>query len=181
MRKIVILVLALLIVLFMSMIVVDERQSAVISSYDGRQRVELAGIHFTWPLWDSVDYVFTNERTALLSLAVNESVVESKPLQVEVLVNYHVTNPAQYLLSIQKLVKSSISEKIAGILITNLKLRIAANTLDNLNQESMVFIDPAKFKNLGINIDQVSLLNIKFIEMPVAKVNASAPTASIGN
>src|SRR5579863_9565576 len=103
MRKVIILILVLLIVLFTATFVVDERQNAVITSYNGKERVEEAGIHFAWPILDKVTYVFINERASILTLAVNESEAGSNPLQAQVLINYHVTNPVEYLAAVRRL------------------------------------------------------------------------------
>lgn len=180
MRKVIMLVLVLLIVLFTATIVVDERQNAVITSYSGKQRIESAGIHFAWPIWDKITYVFINERASLLTIAVNESAVGSTPIQAQVLISYHVTNPIEYLAAVRRLDKPGISEEIAKRLIAELTNKIRASTLDKINQEAMFSMDPAKFSNLGVNVDQVNLLSIKFIDevhLPV-KADASATKTS---
>ncbi|MCC2624540.1 MAG: hypothetical protein K0R14_413 [Burkholderiales bacterium] len=165
MRKVIIFVLVFLIVLFTSVIVVDERQNAVITSYNGKTRVETSGIYITRPFWDKVTYVFINERTALLSLAISpdNKNVESATLgviNVQVLINYHVTNPVEYLSAIRKLGKPGISEQISKILIADLTDKINTTTLDKFNQETFITFDKAKFSYLGISIDQISLLTI---------------------
>ncbi|MCC2645902.1 MAG: hypothetical protein K0R94_1680 [Burkholderiales bacterium] len=178
MRKIFILILILLVLLFASIIVVDERESAVITGINGSQRVVHAGIYFTWPVWDKVTYVFTNERTALLSLAVKEPTNQNNQLQVEVLINYKVIDPARYLSAIQK---SAISEKIAVILLNDLKNKITTTTLDQLNQVDMIHIDPNKFIPLGIRVDQIHLLNIKFIPILPLSNNENKTKVSLAS
>jgi|GEM_PF-4510120 len=198
MRKVIMLILVLLIVLFTATIVVDERQNAVITNYNGKQRIEKSGIHFAWPIWDKVTYVFINERASLLTLAVNESEVGSnqsaedqgnnklrhpvvvgalkqdhapevsKSLSIEVLISYHVTNPVEYLAAVRRLDKTGISEEIAKILITDLTNKIKTSTLSKINQEGMFSADPTKFGDMGVRVDQINLLSIKFLdELPL--------------
>jgi hypothetical protein len=180
MRKVIIFILVLLIILFTSVIVIDERQNAVITSYSGETRVETRGIHIAWPFWDKVTYVFINERTALLSLAIsmddkNAESAAPNAINIQVLINYHVINPIEYLAAIRKLGKPGVSEQISKILVAGLTDKINTATLDKFNQEALVSIDKSKFAGMGISIDTVGLLNIKpIVTVPIGGGQESA-------
>jgi regulator of protease activity HflC (stomatin/prohibitin superfamily) len=170
MRKVILLLLVLLIGLFTSIIVVDERQNVVIRNYKGTQTILKVGVHLTIPVLDKVSYVYINERTSLLTLSLNESIVSNEPIQLEVLINYHVINPIDYLLAVDKYDKVGISEIIAKSLTFDIKQTIATETLAKFNQQPVFSIRQDEYKSLGIAIDKVSLLSIKYI--PDAQLNA---------
>lgn len=154
------------IVILTGVIIIDERQVAVITDYHGRQQTKLPGIHFVWPLLDKVTYVYINERAALLTLTINEADIAADPVQVEVLISYHVINPVIYLSQVNRLGKTGISAQIANILKSTITRKIRETTLTQFNQQNIVALGIAQLNQFGITIDQVALLNLKFIHNP---------------
>lgn len=175
MRKLITLILATLIILFTGIIVVDERQNAVITDYKGTKVVYLAGIHFAWPILDKVTYVYINERTALLTLSINESGQGNIPLQLEVLISYHVINPIDYLSVVNRSDKVGISTEIAKFLVMDIENKLKTESLAKFNQHPIFSVQHNFLTSLGISIDKVDLLSIRFIpdEKKPVKLNAS--------
>lgn len=177
MRKLIMLIVFLLVILFTSVIVVDERQNAVISNYKKVQVIKSAGIHIAWPILNKVRYVYINERTALLTLGINESSVSNSPIQLEVLISYHVINPIDYLSAVDKDGKVGISEKITKSLVMDVSDTLKTETLAKFNQQGIFSIRQNDYTPLGISLDRVNLLNIKYIpdEKKQIKLAASQP------
>ena len=163
MRKFIVLILIILVILFTSIIVVDERQNVVITDYKGASVVYQAGVHFTLPVLDHVTYVYINERTALLTLSINGPKPDNRPIQLEVLVSYHVISPIDYVAAVNKYGKSGISEKIVQSLKVDIADKLKTESLAEFNRHSLLSVDKSNFITMGINMDRVDLLGMEFI------------------
>jgi len=149
MRKLIMLILIAVFALFVSIIVVDESQDAVVRT-NKQVVIYTPGIHVVIPLFNQISYIYMNERSSRLSVALENG-------NIELMVMWHVVDPVQYDIKVHE------SEPFAVHLVANLNKAlvptISASNLADLNQYG--FKDSNyTFKDLGVSVDKVSILSI---------------------
>jgi regulator of protease activity HflC (stomatin/prohibitin superfamily) len=163
MRRLVGLLVVIILGAFMSVLVVDERQMAIVTGQTGRIATYKPGIHFAWPVWDTVTYVYINHRNSILRLdLVNEDPAHPK-LQLELLANWRVDNPEIYVSFLNRLKKQgfdqALTQEISRIIAGQLDLK----TLVQVNQSGKLLVKPEKLNNLGIMLNAISINSLQVI------------------
>jgi regulator of protease activity HflC (stomatin/prohibitin superfamily) len=157
--------------LLVGVIVVDERQNAIVTNQYGKQAVYKTGIYLTWPIVDKVTYVYVKRRHSIVRLDLVSSNHAYPKLQFELLLNWQVDNPQVYLSNLNKLGKPGfnelLSKKISAILVRQLDL----NTLGSVNQSEKVLAYPERLNELGIILNTININSVQILsELPESSV-----------
>jgi regulator of protease activity HflC (stomatin/prohibitin superfamily) len=162
MKKLMILLLLLGVILLAGTFTVSERETAVVTSYRHQQQVYPRGIHFAWPGISSVRCIYINERNSILTIPVKFSQPIESEMQVEVLVEWQVTQPIKYLNQLSQLgtlgLNNLLVEEVAKVL-AEAKL----TDLNQFNQQNSLIHAPVNLASLGIRVDRIKITKLKHL------------------
>lgn len=164
-KKIVSLIILCIIILILGSISIDSRQNVVVTNMvTKKQYVLTKGLHFAWPAIEKVDYIFINTREGLF--AFNLPFNDNTNAQISIAIKWQVINPILYLETRDDIHKK-LAEKVADIVET----RIKTTDLSTFNQLNNLIIEPIVENDLGIQILNISLNQLK-IESSNNKIQA---------
>ena len=157
---------ALAALLVRGVFVVSDTDAVVLSRYNRMSPVELeAGLHWRWPM----DGLFKVDRREATRSYVGEvfTTSEKQTLVVDLLVNWHVTDPRRQLLATGG--REEVAEQRLGqIIVDNLKAAVARHTLRQLVAEpaatlraEAVGAAAPNLHELGIGLDAVQLQRVQ--------------------
>ncbi len=159
----VILVMAIIIFLFVGIFTVNQNQVAVVSNnYTTTQQIYTAGIHWYTPIWQNVDYVYTNNRSSVVSLGDNLLTQDKQSVTMSLLVSWEVIDPIAYL-SKQKMPDGDVnlSSVITKEIRAQIESLVATSDLSQLNDDitliSSINTELAKY---GIKITVVDTISL---------------------
>ncbi len=164
-KKIVVLVLLSIIILILGTISIDKRENVVVTNiFTKKESVLTSGIHFTWPVLERVNYIFMNKREGLFT--VNLPFNDATKAEISVAIQWQVINPQTYL-AVNENFHKMLANKVTEILET----RIKTTDLSTFNQLNDLISNPLIENDLGIEIINISLNQIK-IDLSSVKIKA---------
>ena len=159
----VILGLAIIIFLFIGVFTVNQNQVAIVSNnYTPTQQIYNAGIHWYTPIWQNVDYVYTNKRSSVVSLGDNLLTQDKQSVTMSLLVSWEVIDPAAYL-STQKTPDGEVnlSSIMTNEIRTQIESLVATSDLSQLN-DNITLMDSinTELAKYGIKINAVDTISL---------------------
>ena len=164
MIKNIILAFTVLLGIFMLGIVsVDERQSAIVTNLVNQKKDVLStGVHFVWPLLEKVNYVFINERDAILTTNLvfsdNTSVIASS------IICWKVTDPLVYFNNGGRANDDGFNRDVANKIMQIVASRANSTNLSTFNQLNNLLLEPLKLDDIGVVINTIAPNELKLIE-----------------
>ncbi len=172
MRYVVVVVLVLIIAIFASVIVVDQRQVAVVKNYTGQRHIDKTGIHFVWPFFEKVDYVFINTRTDEILFHIAE-VNNPKKYEVKVEVTWCVVDPIKFDTKKQNMKEDIVHEQISkaiSLFVNNLVNKVG---LSNFNRMTSIYDNPIKIEDIGVVVDSIYVM---YVSNDIGSINLGTST-----
>ena len=169
-KKIVVLGLLAIIILTLGTISIDKRENVVITNiFTKKNSLLTPGLHFTWPVFERVTYIFMNKREGLFTL--NLPFNDATKAEISVAIQWQVINPETYL-ALNKNFHKILTNKVTDVL----KSRMKTTDLATFNQLNNLISEPLMENDLGIEIISISLNQLK---IESSSLKALAPTVVV--
>lgn len=162
MKKLIVFLLVLFSFLSLGIIIVDERQNAVVTNvFSHKQQVLPKGLHFILPGIERVSYVFMNQREAAVTVMLNFN--DTATVEAGILVVWHVTNPAKYL---NYFIKDEFNKQLTEEVLRITASRVQSTNLSTFNQLHNLLVSPLYIEKLGIVITEILPNELSLISRP---------------
>ena len=164
-NKMFFLVLVILLVVFWSSTVVEERECYIVfNKITNKYYVLNKGIHFIFPLIESYDIIYLNNYQSQISSTFK--LINSDIIQTHLLITWKATNKVLYY-------KNIIKERDFSEFLFRKKLKIILNKifissdLLTINNTINLIKTPLYFNDLGLVVSSISLLDFNLKIKPV--------------
>ncbi|MBY0379805.1 MAG: hypothetical protein K2P99_05335 [Burkholderiales bacterium] len=174
MKKLFVLVIIAIVVLYTSLFTVENNQVAIkVNQYNGNTIMYTKGVYFYVPMLDMITYFDTNTKTNILVTTVRLYSSQNKGLDAQqnwnlnideyrtsFLVSWHISYPMQYYIKYQESstnLLTQIKQEANTIIEQATRDNQTANKFNLLNN---ILQKPIYMDKLGISIDNISLLQL---------------------
>lgn len=179
MRNALIILLLIAGFLLSGIIVVDQREVVTVQNQN-KITLFAPGIHWKLPFSGKVDFVYTNLRTSYLTIAQALQFPEQDQVQIGVIVDWQVVNPAQYVKYTSENTLKGFDVKLVNLVTANIEsLAQSSNSLKDFESQLNFKAHNILFGELGIDVVNIALVNVSSVtQQPIANGKESDLIAS---
>jgi len=173
MRKIVILLALILAILSAGLFTVDERQNAVVYNQVSKSsKVYSPGLHFAWPVFERVTYIFMNRRTTAFDFQLK--LLNKQNVELTTTVEWQVSNPQEYLTATLLMNHSGFNKALGERVLQAIESQDHLTSLSELNKKSSLLNQVYLVNGLGVRVNSVEAIALK-----IETTNASVTSAKV--
>ena len=133
MRKIIILLALVLAILSVGLFTVDERQNAIIYNQISKNtKVDTPGLHFAWPVFERITYIFMNKRITAFDFPLKLS--NKQNVELTAVVEWQVSNPQEYLNATVAMNHSGFNKALGAQVLNVIESQSHLTSLSELNK-----------------------------------------------
>jgi len=167
--------LGLITFVFWGCFTVNSSENAIVLSQSGKTRCYTKpGLYFRIPIYEQVELIYMNNREAFLSIVVNpesgnnyknfDSKIESQVVKVDLLVNWHVTNPRAYRNLLVQNGQISFDKMLFENISKILLIRIHGLDVGGINQLQQILPANLVLAQMGLSLDNISITSTEFVQ-----------------
>lgn len=187
---IILLALGLITAIFLGCFTVNTGENAIVSGKLKKEHYYAnPGLYFMLPGLEHVDYIYMNNREAVVSLILDSESMgiyqivndnkesSSQTMKISLLVNWHVTTGGKYYKYLQKNGQLNFNKAINENISDRLLAKINGLDMQSLNQLNGIISSSINIAELGISLDQISIISVEPIYNISNTEEITAPSA----
>lgn len=174
MRKVIILLALVLAILSAGLFTVDERQNAVVYNQVSKSsKVYSPGLHFAWPVFERVTYIFMNKRTTTFDFQLKLSNKQS--IELTTAVEWQVSNPKEYLSRTILMEHSGFNKALGEQVLLIIESQDHLTSLSELNKKSSLLNQVYPFSSLGVRVNSATAIAVKIDSDTASLISTKVP------